>query len=87
MVGCAVTLDRSFAQFRNREYRMVNEVSDETANMALDLFWYLRKIYPLFLLKYLCNHFRIGIKDKFPCFMMVLNYHQALEYVFYSYSI
>ena len=27
MVGCAVTLDTSFAQFRNREYRTVNEVT------------------------------------------------------------
>ena len=26
MVGCAATLDTSFAQFRNREYRMVNKV-------------------------------------------------------------
>ena len=51
---------------------------DGTANMALDLFRFLRKIYPLFLLKYLCNHFRIGIKDKFSCFMMVLNYRSAV---------
>ena len=27
MVGCAVTLDTSFAQFRNREYRTVNKVT------------------------------------------------------------
>ena len=27
MVGCAVTLDTSFAQFRNREYRMINKVT------------------------------------------------------------
>ena len=28
----------------------------------------------------------IGIKDIFECFMMVLNYHKAQEFVFYSYS-
>ena len=27
MVGCAVTLDTSFAQFRNRENRTVNKVT------------------------------------------------------------
>ena len=27
MVGCAVTLDTSFAQFKNREYRTVNKVT------------------------------------------------------------
>ena len=47
---------------------------DRTANMALDLFWFLCKIYCLFRLKYKGNNFRIGIKDKFSCFMMVLNY-------------
>ena len=36
------------------------------------------KIYCLFRLKYKCNHFRIGIKDKFSCFMMVLNHRSAV---------
>ena len=27
MVGCAVNVDTSFAQFRNREYRTVNKVT------------------------------------------------------------
>ena len=28
--------------------------------------------------KIIYNHFRIGIKDKFSCFMMVLNYRSAV---------
>ena len=33
---------------------------------------------PIILTKIFCNHFRIGIKDKFSCFMMVLNYQSAV---------